>query len=85
VSSCKRWESHYPWLLLAFFYVRTVKIPKAPLVMATSLIQHHIDIVIHGIMYQVSKQIDDIIKLMAYNKVQQAKKFEVVRANLMKN
>jgi len=53
--------------------------------MATSLIQHHIDIVIHGIMYQVSKQIDDIIKLMAYNKVQQAKKFEVVRANLMKN
>ncbi|AES68469.1 hypothetical protein MTR_3g008560 [Medicago truncatula] len=67
------------------FYVRPIKIHKSPLVMATSLIQHHIDMVIHGIMYQVFKQIDEIIKLMAYNKVQQAKELEVVRANSGEN
>lgn len=40
---------------------------------------------IHGIMYQVFKQIDEIIKLMAYIKVQQAKELEVVRANSSEN
>jgi len=39
----------------------------------------------HDIMYQVSKQLDGIVKPMVHNRFQQEKYLEVVRANFDDN
>ena len=52
---------------------------KAPVVMTTSFIRQLIDLGIHGIMYQVSRQLADIVKPMVHNEVQQARNAETRR------
>jgi hypothetical protein len=72
------------------FRVQLIETFEAPIVMTTFFIRQEIDIGVHDIMYQVSKdQVSkehvDIVKPMVHNEFQQAKDFEVVRANLSNN
>lgn len=54
---------------------------KQPMVMTTSFIRQQIDMGIHDIMHQVSKQLADIMKPMVHNELQQAKEMEAKCAN----
>jgi len=53
--------------------------------MITFFIRQEIDIGVHDIMYQVSKELVDIVKPMVQNEFQQAKSLEVVRTNSSNN
>jgi len=60
-----------------------VETPKTPVAMTTYLIRQQIHMKIHDILYQVLKQLADIVKPTVHNVVQQVKVLEAVWAKYL--